>query len=168
MESTVKVYSIYFMLISLIFTSADDALSCDRFIGEPKKYELCTKSQQENSDDCVDCSTQKAPRDAFYERERSTGDYILEGLGILAGPAAMFGSVYLQTNAMKHGYTAYKDMYMKGQDACTMRFNNFTGYYAVKNDTNGPKAWSSSCRDVCHLIKCLCRLWWNVWNSFGD
>ena len=47
----------------------------------------------------------------------------------------MFGSVYLQTNAMKHGYTAYKDMYMKGQDACTMRFNNFTEYYADQKTT---------------------------------
>ena len=59
----------------------------------------------------------------------------LEGLGIIAGPAAMFGSVYLQTNAMKHGYTAYKDMYIKGQDACTMRFNNFTEYYADQKTT---------------------------------
>ena len=43
-------------------------------------YDRCINSQEQNSDDCEDCSTQKAPRDAFYERERSTGDYILEGL----------------------------------------------------------------------------------------
>ena len=71
-----------------------------------------SSSSQGSGDDCVDCSTSSQPRDAFSEPSRTNGDRWLEALGIIAGPAAMFGSVWLQTGAMKAGYESYRDMYM--------------------------------------------------------
>jgi len=141
-----------------------DVSGCDSLKGTTD-YSPCVRLAMVESSgtqvDCVECLF------AAQEREKNVGDYIVEGLGVVAGPLAYFGSTWLQTNAQRdinqQWSDAYKESnqnwsaaYQHGFDSCGSQFSTYTSYLD-KNGFNPPsesgvQGMMSSCNNSASML----------------
>ena len=70
--------------------------------------------------DCIDCEAARAPE--------GPSPWV-EALGIVAGPLAMVGSVWLGSYYQNRTQEAWAGAYTRGHEECTSRYNSFLSYY---------------------------------------
>ena len=110
-------------LITPLLLAADDCRELKN--SDQEEYMLCleaaVKVSNSGGDDCIECRYGQ-------DRKPTVGETIVEGLGVIAGPLAYFGSNLVWSNAYRDSNESWANAYQSGWEACTNQFDLYTTY----------------------------------------